>query len=73
MFTVHDFRMTGMPALATVATAEDAWWLASVLGIRDHAHVSPAADERPRRYWEERDEERTARALSAAMTLGGGA
>jgi hypothetical protein len=73
MFTVHDLRQVGMPTLATVATAESAWKLADFLGLRPHACVLPARDESPRHYWEERDEERSAHALSAAMSLGGGA
>ena len=39
MFTLRDYRQTGMPALATVATAEGAWALADLLGIREHACV----------------------------------
>lgn len=42
MFTLRDYRQTGMPALATVATAEGAWALADMLGIREHACVLPA-------------------------------
>lgn len=76
MFTVHDCRQTGMPALGTLPRAETAWALADVLGIREHACVLPY--HQPQQYGEineeaARDDERTARALSAAMTLGGGA
>lgn len=39
MFTLRDYRQTGMPVLATVATAEGAWALADMLGIREHACV----------------------------------
>lgn len=39
MFTLRDYRQTGMPVLATVATAESAWALADILGIREHACV----------------------------------
>jgi hypothetical protein len=43
MFALRDYRQTGMPALATVATAEGAWALADLLGIREHACVLPAS------------------------------
>lgn len=41
MFRVSGYRQTGMPTLAEVATAEDAWKVADILGIRDHACVEP--------------------------------
>lgn len=41
MFRVSDYRRTGMPTLAEVSTAEDAWKVADILGIREHAHVEP--------------------------------
>jgi hypothetical protein len=41
MFRLSDYRKTGMPTLAEVSTAEDAWKVAEILGIRDHACVEP--------------------------------
>lgn len=41
MFRLSDFRKTGMPPIAEMATAEDAWRLADILGIREHAYVEP--------------------------------
>ena len=45
MFTVHDVRMTGCPALATTETAEGAYALAECLGFREHALALPVVGE----------------------------
>lgn len=39
MFTVHDYKQVGMPALGTLPRAENAWALADALGIREHARM----------------------------------
>jgi hypothetical protein len=63
MFTVHDYRQVGMPALGTLPRAENAWALADALGIRQHACVLPY--HQPQQYGEinedaARDDERDA-------------
>lgn len=41
MYTVSDYRQTGMPTLATVKTAEDGYEFAERLGFRESACVLP--------------------------------
>lgn len=42
MYTVSDFRQTGMPTLTTVKTAEDGYDFAARMGFRESACVLPA-------------------------------
>lgn len=45
MYTVHDFRQTGMPELGVTATPGGEWALAERLGITEHAFVTPMRGE----------------------------
>ncbi len=42
MYTVSDYRQTGMPTLAEVSTAEAAYEFAERMGFRESACVPPA-------------------------------
>lgn len=70
MFTLSDYKQVGMPTLATVATAEGAWKLADMLGIREHAAVLPADGptwDHYEGFWREPETDRGAVALAEAL------